>query len=152
MVIALLLLAQGVQTLAPGIPQAVPPTRFSCEMTAGDESRFALSGTTPAFPKGWDPNRAKFVSIESSHADAFKGVVGVDPGDAGDWFREFQLSGETRAGVRHTLRLMLRREGTSVAFTTRYQSTGRPIPFEYYAVGLCKADFGGPASPAERRS
>ena len=33
--IEFLLAAQMVQTLAPGIPQAVPPTRFSCELTGG---------------------------------------------------------------------------------------------------------------------
>jgi len=148
--IALILMAQVVQTLAPGIPQAVPPTRFTCDMTAGDGSRFTVAGTTPAFPKGWDPNRAKFVSIESSHAEAFKGNVGIDPGDAGEWFREFQISGVSKSDVRHTMRLMLRREGTSVAFTTRYQPTGEQIPFDYYAVGLCKADFASPALAKER--
>ena len=148
--IALFLLAQSMQTLAPGIPRAVPPTRFECEMTAGDGSRFTVAGTTPIFPKGWDPNRPKYVTIQSSHADALTGKVGIDPGDASQWFREFQVSGVTKDGVRHTMMLMLRREGTSVAYTTRYQSTGKPIPYEYYAAGLCKADFAAPATAEER--
>ena len=148
--IALLVLLQSVQTLAPGIARPVPPTHFACDMTAGDGSRFNVAGTTPAFPQGWDPNRAKYVAIESSHADAFKGEVGIDPREAGDWFREFQVSGVTKDNVRHTMRLLLRREGTSVAFTTRYQSTGQPIPYEYYAAGLCKADFAPAAQSAER--
>ena len=148
--IALFVLAQSVQTLAPGIPNAVPPTRFACDMVAGDGSRFTVAGMTPAFPRGWDPNRAKFVTMESSHSDAFRGKVGIDPGEAGKWFREFQVSAFTKDDVRHTMRLMLRREGTSVAFTTRYQSTGKPIPFDYYAVGLCKADFSPSANIEER--
>jgi len=148
--IAFILAAQVVQTLAPGIPNAVPPTRFACEMTGGDGARFTVAGTTPLFPKGWDPNRSKPVQLESSHADAFKGTVGIDPGDAGEWFREFQISGVTKEDVRHTMRLMLRREGTSVAFTTRYQTSGKQVPFEYYAVGLCKADFVLPATAEER--
>ena len=149
--IGLFFLAQTMQTLAPGIPQAVPPTAFSCELSAGDGSRFTVAGTTPLFPKGWDPNRAKYVSIESSHADAFKGKVGIDPSqNAGEWFREFQVSAVTRNNVRHNLHLMLRREGTSVAYTTRYQSTGKQVPYEYYAAGLCKADFAAPAKAEER--
>jgi hypothetical protein len=146
----MLVVAQAVQTLAPGIPQPVPPTHFACDMSAGDGSRFTVAGTTPAFPKGWDPNRSQYVTIASSHPDAFQGKVGIDPGDAGDWFREFQVSAMTKAGVRHTMILMLRREGTSLAYTTRYQSTGKPIPYEYYATGLCKADFAPAANAAER--
>jgi hypothetical protein len=150
--IALFLMAQSVQTLAPGIAQAVPATRFACEMTAGDGSRFTIAGTTPLFPKGWDPNRANYVAIESSHAEAFKGKVGIDPGEAGDWFRDFQVSDVTKAGVSYTLRLMLRREGNSAAIATRYESTGKQIPYEYYAAGLCKADFAPSAAPVERGS
>ena len=39
------------------------------------------------------------------------------------------------------LQLKLRREGTSVAYATVYRHTGKPIPYDYYAAGLCKADF-----------
>ena len=148
--IALLLAAQAaVQAPAGGIPLAVPPTRFSCTLMAGDGSHFTLVGTTPAFPKGWDPNRSKPARIESSHAEAFQGTVSIDPGDAYEWFREFQVSHSTRDDVRYTLQLMLRRDGTSVAHTTRYQSTGQPVPYDYHAAGPCKADF-APAPPAER--
>jgi hypothetical protein len=133
------------QTLAPGIAQAVPPTSFSCEMRSGDGTVFTLAGTTPAFPRGWDPNRTKPIVVESTHSEAFKGQAGADPGDASEWFRDFQVSDVTREGVRYSLQLQLRREGTSIAHMTRYQSTGRPVPYEYHAVGLCTAGF----SPAE---
>jgi hypothetical protein len=101
-------------------------------------------------PESRTPWRQRVFQLESSHADAFQGTVGIDPGDAGEWFREFQISGVTKEDVRHTMRLMLRREGTSVAFTTRYQPSGKQVPFEYYAVGLCKADFVLPATAEER--
>jgi hypothetical protein len=150
--IALIVLAQvTMQTLAPGIARAVPPTHFSCEMTAADGGRFTLAGTTPLFPKGWDPNRSKFVEIQSSHAEAFRGKVGIDPGDAGEWFRDFQVSSGYPGVPQHTLQLKLRKAGASVAYVTRYLSTGEHVPFEYYAAGLCKADFApAAASPSER--
>ena len=148
--IAALLLAQAtVQGPAPGIPQAVPPTRFSCNLMAGDGSHFTVAGTTPLFPAGSDPNRSKFVTLDSSHAEAFHGTVGVTPGDAGDWFREFQLSGGGKSGALYNLNLMLRREGSSVAYTTRYLSTGKPIPYDYHAAGPCTADF-SPSAGQER--
>ena len=141
----LMLFAQSLITGAGGIPQAVPPTQFACNMMAGDGSQFTVSGITPEFPKGWDPNSSKFVTIASTHPEAFQGTVGIDPGDAGEWFREFQVSALTKTGVRYTLQLMLRREGTSIAHATRYESTGKPIPYEYHSVGLCRAGFGGTA-------
>ena len=149
--IGLLLLSQAtMQTLAPGIPQPVPPTRFACEMTAADGSRFTVSGITPLFPKGWDPNRAAFVELQSTHPEAFGGRVGVDPGDAGEWFREFQVSSGYPGVMQYTLTLMLRKEGASIATMTRYLSTGQRIPYEYYAVGLCQADFAARAGGEER--
>ena len=43
--IPLLLLSQAtMQTLAPGIPNAVPPARFSCDLTGADVSRFTVAG------------------------------------------------------------------------------------------------------------
>ena len=144
----LLVFAQSVVAPAAGIPQTVPPTQFACNMMVGDGSQFTVSGTTPEFPKGWDPNSSKFVTVTSSH-EAFQGTVGIDPGDASQWFRDFQVSAVTRSGVRYTLQLALRREGTSIAHTTRYQSTGQPIPYEYHSVGLCRAGFGG-ETPQER--
>ena len=145
----LLLQAQMVAAPAAGIAQAVPPTRFSCTLMAGDGSHFTVAGTTPEFPAGSDPNASKFVAIESSHYEAFRGKVGVTPGDAGDWFREFQISSGYPGVPQYNLNLRLRREGTSVAYTTRYQSTGKPIPFDYHAAGPCKADF-SPATGQER--
>ncbi len=136
-------------TLPPGIPQAVPPTRFSCELTAADGGRFTVAGTTPLFPKGWDPNRQEYVAIQSSHAEAFQRKVGIDPGDAGEWFREFQVSSGYPGVMQYNLILMLRKEGASVGYVTRYLSSPRQIPYEYYAAGLCKADF-APATATER--
>jgi hypothetical protein len=149
--IPFLLLAQAmIETLAPGIPNAVPATRFTCDLTAADGSRFTVAGTTPFFPKGWDPNRSDYVELQSSHAEAFRRKVGIDPGDAGDWFREFQVSSGYPGVPQYTLQLKLRKEGASVGYVTRYLSTGKPIPFEYYAAGLCKADF-APAAGGEER-
>ena len=148
---SLLLVAQVMmQTLPPGIPQAVPPTSFSCELTAADGGRFTVAGTTPLFPKGWDPNRQASVTIQSSHAEAFRRKVGIDPGDAGEWFREFQVSSGYPGVTQYNLILMLRREGASVGYVTRYLSTGARVPYEYYAAGLCKADFAGAAGGQER--
>ena len=150
--ILLLLLAQAtVQMPAGGIPNAVPPTRFSCELTAADGSRFTVGGRTPFFAKGWDPNRAKYVELESSHAEAFRGKVGIDPGDAGDWFRDFQMASGYPGVTQYTLQLKLRKEGASVGYVTRYLSTGQRIPYEYYAAGLCRADFAPAAAAGQER-
>ena len=140
---ALLVFAQiMVETLAPGIAQPVPPTSWNCSFQTADGSRkFMVAGTTPLFPAGWDPNLAKFVQVVSDHPDGFKRPVGIDPGHASDWFREFQVTSTGADNAQFVTTLMLRREGNSIAYMTRYVSTGQQIPFEYYAVGLCRADF-----------
>jgi hypothetical protein len=148
--IALLALAQMVEMPASGIAQAVPPTGFSCDMAAADGNRFTVSGVTPAFPKGWDPNRANYVELQRTHAEAFRRKAGIDPGDASDWFREFQVSSGYPGVTQYTLQLKLRKEGASVGYVTRYRSTGEQVPFEYYAAGLCKADFAPAAAARER--
>ncbi len=150
MIPLLLLLAQTVQTLPPGIPQAIPPTAWNCNFQAADGSKFMVAGTTPEFPAGWDPNSTKFVDIQSSHAEAFRRKVGIDPGEAGDWFREFQVSSGYSGVMPYNLILMLRKEGASIAYVTRYLSTGKPVPYEYYAVGLCGANFAPGAAAQER--
>jgi len=139
----------SMQTRPSGIPQAVPATGCACELQATDGSRFTVAGTTPTFPRGWDPNRAKFVEVQTSHAEAFTKKVGIDPGEAGDWFRDFQVSSGYPGVPQYTLQLKLRKEGGSVAYVTRFLSDGRQVPFDYYAAGLCKADF-APAAVAER--
>ena len=147
--IALVVLAQMVEVPAGGIPRAVPPTGFTCDVAAGDGSRFTIAGVTPEFPKGWNPNRSKPVKVDSSH-EAFRGIVGIDPGEASEWFRDFQVSTYGKDKVSYTLQLKLRRNGTSVAFGTRYESTGQQVPFDYYGAGLCKADF-TPATGVQER-
>lgn len=145
----ILLVAVQLVTGAGGIPQAIPPTAFACEMMAADGSRFSVSGTTPPFRKGADPNASEFVPVRSTHSEAFRGrVVGIDPGDAGEWFREFQINDRTAKDVVYTMQLMLRREGASIAHMTRYVS-GVQKPYEYHSVGLCKADFA--AAPVAER-
>ena len=147
--IAVLLGQAMVQTLAKGLPQAVPATRFACEMRAGDGTNFKVSGTAPAFERGWDPNRSKMMRVEGDHP-AFRGTLGIDPGEASDWFREYQLSSLDK-GVRYQMQLSLRRAGTSIAHSTRYESSGRAEPFDYHAVGLCTANFApAPATETER--
>ena len=61
--------------------------------------------------------------------------------EAGDWFREFQVASGYPGVTQYPLQLMLRKEGASVGYVTRYRSTGEQVPYEYYAAGLCKADF-----------
>lgn len=146
----LLALAQvTMHTLAPGIAQAVPATAFNCALQAADGSKFSVAGVTPLFPAGSDPNSSKFFAVQSTHPEAFLKSVGITPGDAGDWFREFQLSSGYPGVPQYRLNLMLRREGASIAYVTRYVDTGKQTPYEYHAVGLCNADF-APAPPAER--
>jgi len=147
--IALLALAQAVQTLAPGIPQAVPPTAWNCNFQSADGSKFVVAGITPEFPAGSDPNAMKFFAVKSTHPEAFAKRVGITPGDAGEWFREFQVSSGYPGVPQYNLNLMLRKEGASIAYVTRFLSDGRRVPYEYHAVGLCSADF-APAPPAER--
>jgi hypothetical protein len=89
------------------------------------------------------------VTLESTHAEAFRDRVGVTPGEGGEWFREFQVSSGYPGVPIYRMNLMLRKEGTSIAYVTRYVETGRQVPYEYYAVGLCSAAFAGPA-PTER--
>jgi hypothetical protein len=149
--IALLAAAQVMEVPASGIPQAVPATQWSCEMTAADQSRFTLAGTTPLFPKGADPNRSETMIVESTHPEAYRKHAGVRPREAGEWFREFQVSSGYPGVPQYELNLMLRREGASVAYMTRYMSNKQQLPYEYYAVGLCKAQFNPSASGAAER-
>ncbi len=146
----LLLAAQTMQTLAPGIPQAVPPTAWNCNFQSASGSKFMVAGTTPAFPAGSDPNAMKFFSVKTTHPDAFGKTVGITPREAGQWFREFQISSGIPGEPQYVLNLMLRREGASIAYVTRFVSDGRQVPYEYFAVGLCSADFAPAAGVQER--
>ena len=149
--IALLVAAQvTMQVPAPGIAHAVPPTAWSCNFQAADGSKFTVAGTTPEFPVGSDPNASKFVDVQSTHPEAFRKKVGIDPGHASEWFREFQVLSGYPGVPQYTLTLMLRREGASIAYVTRYVSDGRKVPYEYHAVGLCSANF-VPAGGGEER-
>ena len=150
MMVPLLLLAQMVEVPAGGIPRAIPPTSWNCGLQAADGTKFSVRGTTPLFPAGSDPNAMKFVSVQSTHAEAFRKPVGIDPGDAGDWFRDFQVSSGYPGVAQYTMQLKLRKEGSSIAYVTRYLSTGKQIPYEYYAVGLCNANFAPGAGGQER--
>src|SRR5689334_19010592 len=69
-----------------------PGTAFNCNLQAADGSKFSVSGMTPDYPAGSDPNGMKFVAVNSSHPEAFLGRAGISPGEASDWFREFQVS------------------------------------------------------------
>ena len=149
--IPLLLVAQAmVQTVAPGIPQAVPPTSWNCNFQAANGTKFMVAGITPEFSAGSDPNTMKFFSVKTTHPEAFGKSVGITPRDAGQWFREFQISSGIPGEPQHVLNLMLRREGASIAYVTRFLSDGRQVPYEYYAVGLCSADF-APAPVTQER-
>jgi len=145
-----LLVAQAtMNTLPPGIPQAVPATAFNCNLQTADGSKFSVSGITPDYPAGSDPNGMKFVALNSTHSEAFLGRAGISPGDASEWFREFQVSSGYPGVPQYRMNLMLRKEGASIAYVTRYVDTGKEIPYEYHAVGLCNALF-TPPPPAER--
>ena len=150
MMIVLLVLAQTVEVPAGGIARVVPPTSWSCGLQATDGTKFNVAGATPHFPAGSDPNVSKYVTLQSTHPEAFRKKVGITPGDAGEWFREFHVYDGYPGVPQYTLNLMLRREGASIAYVTRYLSDGRHVPYEYYAVGLCKADFAPAAGGQER--
>jgi hypothetical protein len=150
MSVGLFLVAQSLVAAAPGLPQPIGPTGWSCDLAAADGSRVRLQGVTPAFEAGFDPNGSKPMEVTGSGLGALTGRASVSPGDAGEWFREFQVSGQSGSET-YRLNLMLRREGSSVAYSTRYVS-GRNIPYEYHAAGLCTADFAGrqPTGIAQR--
>ena len=150
--IGLLIAAQvTMHTLAPGISQSVPATAWSCNLSAADGKTFTLSGMTPLFPKGSDPNRSVTMTLASTHPEAYRKPSGVRPGDASEWFREFHVSSGYPGVPQYELTLMLRREGASIAYMTYYLSTGEHIPYQYYAVGLCKADFAPAAAASAER-
>ena len=147
--IVLLALSQVMHTLAPPIAQAVPATAWTCNLQAADGSKFTVAGMTPLFPVGWEPNSSKSITVQSTHPEAFQKTVGITLREGGDWFREFQVRSGYPGVPEYMLNLMLRKEGASIAYVTRFLSDGRQVPYEYYAVGLCTADF-APAPPAER--
>jgi hypothetical protein len=149
--IALLAFAQMVEVPASGIPRAVPPTSWNCGFQAADGTKFTVAGATPLFPAGSDPNAMKFVAVQSTHPEAFRKPVGIDPGEAGEWFRDFQVSSGYPGVAQYTMQLKLRKEGASIAYVTRYLSTGKQVPYEYYAVGLCNADFAPAAAAGQER-
>ena len=148
--IALILAAQAVLHMpAPGIAQAIPPTHWSCGFQGADGAKFTVAGTTPEFPAGSDPNASKMLAASSTHSEAFRKPAGVSPGHASDWFREFQVSSGVPGNAQYMLNLMLRREGMSIGYVTRFVSDGRQVPYEYYAVGICSADFAPVAAKGE---
>ncbi|HVM22231.1 MAG TPA: hypothetical protein VM308_02870 [Sphingomicrobium sp.] len=138
-----LLMAQLI-TGGSGIPQAIPVTSWSCEMITPDGGRYTVAGTTPKFPRGADPNGYSPILLTGNGPAALAGNAMVSPGDASEWFREFQVSSRVKDEQFH-LQLDLRKEGSSIAHATRYVS-GWSVPYEYHSVGLCRANF----APAER--
>ena len=143
---SLFLLAQLI-TGASGIPQAIPATGWSCNMMTPDGARFTVSGMTPRFSKGADPNGYLPIDLSGDGPAALAGKAMVSPGDASDWFREFQVSARVKDEQFH-LQLDLRKKGASIAHATRYVS-GWNVPYEYHSVGLCRANF-APAARTER--
>jgi hypothetical protein len=140
-----LLLAQAVVHMpAPGIARTIPATGWNCSLQAADGTKFAVAGIAPEFPAGSDPNASKFMTVQSTHSEAFRDRVGITPRDASEWFRDFQVASGIPGNAQYMLNLMLRREGASIAYATRYVSDGRRVPYEYYAVGLCTANFAPP--------
>ena len=140
------LMAQVLVAPASGLPQRVPPTSFTCELMSADGSKVSLAGVTPDFPRGTDPNAQVPMTLAGTGPAGLAGPAMASPGDASDWFREFQVSALGDAGETYRLNLMLRRAGTSIAYTTRFVS-GRTEPYDYHAAGTCRADF-APAAAA----
>jgi len=156
--IGLALMAQVmVETLDTRPQPEIPATAFVCSLarTNADGTAtesFDLRGLIPVAPKGHLPNASFVLALESASGSPLAGRASVTPNDAGDWFRDYQISRRVGTAL-YIINLKLRREGQSVAYVTVYDDSwnaGRDgqsfEPFRYDAAGLCKADF----SPKEQ--
>ncbi len=137
----LLLLAFQTVITGANLAQPIPPTDYSCRLEAVDGARFTLSGRTPPFPVGFDANASLPAQIGGEGMPELIGEARISPGHASDYFREFQLSTYRPGGRHYRVSLMLRRDGTSVAYATIFVENDRRIPYDYLAAGLCTSNF-----------
>jgi hypothetical protein len=143
------LLSLALQTVmtSPTLAQPVPETAWNCRFAIPGGGSFTLGGRTPLFPAGMDMNGSLPAEIAGEGMVELTGRASVSPGHASDWFREFQISAR-RGTTTHRINLLLRREGTSIAHITRFTENDRQIPYEYFTVGLCAAQFAPQTLPA----
>ncbi len=158
--IGVVLMAQMmVETLDTRPQPEIPATAFACSLARANADgtateSFDLRGIIPAAPKGHLPNASFIMALQSATGSQLAGRASVTPNEAGDWFREYQISRRVGSAL-YIINLKLRREGQSVAHVTVYDDSwnaGRDgqsfEPYRYDAAGLCTADF----SPKEQGS
>jgi hypothetical protein len=146
MSLSLIFLAQTmVQTLDERPQPGVGATEFNCSFVAlesGTEKyvNFDMFGTLPEFPEQHSRSLSLPVQIGSSDSKVLKGNALADAPRASEWFREYQVV-RYHEGETYVVTLKLRKEGTSIATATQYNSAWGEEPYRYYASGLCKAKF-----------
>ena len=150
--IGTLLMAQAmIETLDTRPQRAVPATAFRCtfiraDLATGETSRSDLYGTIPEMPEGHLPDDSFPVQLGSTDASPLARWGMANNTHQSDWLRDYQISTNVD-GDSWVIHLMLRREGRSIAYLTRYNSAwesgpnDRFEPFRYDAVGLCAANF-----------
>lgn len=158
--IGLALMAQAmIETIDTRPQPEIPATAFACSLARfsadGTASEtFDLRGTIPVAPEGHLPNASFIMALQSATGSPLAGRASVTPTEAGNWFRDYQISRRVGTAL-YVINLKLRRDGQSVAYATVYddswnagRESGAFEPYRYDAAGLCKADF----SPKEQGS
>jgi hypothetical protein len=137
----------------------IPATAFACSLarTGSDETTtesFDLRGMIPVAPEGHARNASFIMTLQSATGSALAGRASVQPLEASNWYRDYQISRRVGSAL-YVINLKLRRDGQSVAYATVYDDSWNRggdsaayEPYRYDAAGLCKADF----SPKEQGS
>ncbi|MEY2884258.1 MAG: hypothetical protein RL490_1982 [Pseudomonadota bacterium] len=143
MILFFALAAQTMVTLAPAAHNAVPATSFVCELTLADGKAFKLSGVTPAFRPGRDPNAEQImaITVDGMAELAGRGFANVES-NSGNEFRDYQIK-MPRGEAMFIANVKLRAGSGGVVWMTRYAPTTPPEAYRYFAAGHCRSGFDG---------
>lgn len=140
--LALALAGQIVATLPQSARNTVPATAFACHFTTADGAAIDISGITPLFVPGRDPNARQAMVLAATGLPLLAGNGGVNVLDASDMFRDFQIF-IARGEASFVANLKFRAGSGGIGWMTRYAPTTPPEPFRYFAAGHCRSDFEG---------
>lgn len=142
--IAALILAQTVTTLAPPIKVPRPATTWSCNFTGADAASFTLGGYFAEAPVGSDPNVSMPTMVKGDGPAFLQGAQRYHAHDSLKDLRMYMVSLGHRDGSHYTAIFnLVNDQNAGLATITRYvpdTATGRG-KLHAFATGHCSATF-----------
>lgn len=142
--IALLILAQMMQTLPPPSESAKPATSWECDFNDSAGKTFLLSGTFPEIPAGSDPNGAYPVTVVGNGPEPLLGQKSFNGFDYYPETRFYQITFYAPDNGHYVTSMALQNgDKFGLAKITRYMPApnNQPGTLATIASGNCRATF-----------